>query len=297
MKIPKLLNADLALILITLIWGSAFTIVKKSLAQVSPVLFIALRFWVATVVVLAFMPGSIQGISRRTLRRGLVLAVALLGGFVSQTMGLRSTTPSRSAFITSLAVLLVPLLGLLLYGHRPRPRTLAGVALATVGLGLLTLTKLELKLSHGDSLTLLCALFFALHILMLGRYLRLSDYRQLVIIQLAGSAALGTLLVPLLESPFLVWDSLFAFYFFFTGVLATGFAFYVQNRAQQYTTANRAALIFSLEPFFAALIAYWFLGQALTGKEWLGGVLVLAGILISELRRGEAGADAAQPSG
>ncbi len=285
MKVPKLLNADLALILITLIWGSAFTIVKKSLAQVSPVLFIALRFWVATAVVLAFMPGSIRGISRDTLRRGLVLAAALVGGFVSQTIGLRTTTPSRSAFITSLSVLLVPLLGMLLYGHRPRPRTLAGVALATVGLGFLTLTTLEFKFSRGDTLTLLCALFFGLHILLLARYLKLSDFRQLVIIQLAGSAAIGTFLVPLLEAPFLVWDSLFAFYFFFTGVLATAFAFYVQNRAQQYTTANRAALIFSLEPFFAALVAYWFLGHALTGKEWFGGVLVLAGILMSELRR------------
>lgn len=285
MKIPRLLHADLGLILITLIWGSAFTVVKKSLAQVSPVLFIALRFWVATAVVLAFAPGVVRGITRDTLRRGLVLAAALLGGFLFQTVGLRSTTPSRSAFITSLSVLLVPIFGMFLFGHRPRPRTIAGVALATVGLGFLTLTKLELKFSRGDTLTLICAIFFALHILMLARYLKASDFRQLVVIQLAGSAVIGTLLTPMLETPFLVWDSLFTFYFLFTGVLATGFAFYVQNQAQQYTTANRAALIFSLEPFFAALVAYWFLGQALTGKEWLGGVLVLAGILTSELRR------------
>ena len=285
MKIPKLLNADLALILITLIWGSAFTIVKKSLAQVSPVLFITLRFWVATAVVLVFVPGSLRGITRDTLRRGVVLSVALLGGFMFQTIGLRATSPSRSAFITSLSVLLVPILGMFIYRHRPRPRTLAGVALATVGLGFLTLTTLELKFSRGDTLTLICAVFFALHILMLSRYLRMSDYRQLVVIQLAGSAVIGTLLVPMLETPFIVWDAQFTAYFLFTAVLATGFAFYIQNMAQQYTTANRAALIFSLEPFFAAIVAYWFLGHTMTGKEWLGGVLVLAGILTSELRR------------
>jgi drug/metabolite transporter (DMT)-like permease len=285
MKIPKLLNADLALILITLIWGSAFTIVKKSLAQVSPVLFITLRFWVATAVVLVFVPGTLRGITRDTLKRGVVLSVAVLGGFMFQTIGLRATSPSRSAFITSLSVLLVPILGMFIYGHRPRPRTLAGVALATVGLGFLTLTTLELKFSRGDTLTLICAVFFALHILMLSRYLRVSDYRQLVVIQLAGSAVIGTVLIPMLETPFIVWDAQFTAYFLFTAVLATGFAFYIQNMAQQYTTANRAALIFSLEPFFAAIVAYWFLGHTMTGKEWLGGVLVLGGILTSELRR------------
>jgi drug/metabolite transporter (DMT)-like permease len=285
MKIPKLLNADLALILITLIWGSAFTIVKQSLAQVSPVLFIALRFWVATAVVLIFVPGTIHGITRATLRRGMILAVALLGGFMFQTIGLRGTSPSRSAFITSLSVVLVPILGMLVFGHRPKPRTLAGVALASVGLGFLTLNNLELKFGRGETMTLLCAVFFAMHILMLARYLREHDYRHLVLIQLAGSALLGTILVPLLETPFIVWDAQFTFNFLFTAVLATGFAFYVQNRAQQYTTANRAALIFSLEPFFAALVAYWLLGHSLTGKEWFGGVLVLGGILISELHR------------
>ena len=94
-----------------------------------------------------------------------------------------------------------------------------------------------------------------------------------------------TLLIPMLETPFLVWDKTFTLYLFITGVLATAFAFYCQNRAQQYTTPNRAALIFSLEPFFAVFFAYLLLGQTLTGKEWLGGGFVLAGILTAEFRR------------
>lgn len=285
MKMRKLLRADIALILITLVWGSSFTIVKKSLAQASPTLFISLRFWIATFVAVALARGALRGISLLTIRRGLVLAVALLGGFVFQTIGLRGTTPARSAFVTSLSVLLVPFLGMLFFGHRPRPRTLAGVGVATIGLGFLTLSTLELNISSGDAHTLVCAVFFALHILLIGRYLPTSDFRQLAVIQLAGAALGGTLLSPVLESPFLFWDGLFAAYLLFTGVLATGVAFYVQNKAQQYTTPNRTALIFSLEPFFAALFAYWILGYALSGKEWLGGCLVLAGILISEFRR------------
>jgi drug/metabolite transporter (DMT)-like permease len=282
MKISRPLQADLALLVVTLIWGSTFTIVKMSLAQVSPLLFIALRFWVATAVILLLLPGAVRNISVQTLRRGLLLSVLLGGGFIFQTVGLRGTTPSRSAFITSLAVVLVPVLGLLVFRHRPKLQTLAGVALATAGIGLLTLTTIELKFRYGDLLTLLCAMVFALHMLFLGRYLPTSDYRQLIVLQLAGGALICTAAIPMLETPFLVWDVSFTFYLFITGVLATAFAYYSQTRAQQYTTPNRTALIFSLEPFSAALFAYLLLGDVLTPKEWLGGGLVMAGIITAE---------------
>ncbi len=285
MKIPKTAKADLALIFVTIIWGSTFAIVKKALAQVSPILFITLRFWIATALTVALMPGALRNMSLETFRRGSILASLLLGGFIFQTVGLRVTTASKSAFITSLSVLLVPILGFVFFGHRPRRQTIAGVALATVGLGLLTLETLELKFGRGDTLTFLCAVVFALHILFIGRYSPISDFRQLVILQMAVSAVVGSLAMPMLETPFLVPDVPFTLYLFITGVLATAFGFYVQNRAQQFTTANRTALIFSLEPLFAALFSYLLLGQTLSPKEWLGGGLVIAGILISEIRR------------
>jgi len=285
MRIPKTAKADLALIFVTIIWGSTFAIVKKALAQVSPILFITLRFWIATALTVALMPGALRNMSLETFRRGSILASLLLGGFIFQTVGLRVTTASKSAFITSLSVLLVPILGFVLFGHRPRRQTIAGVALATVGLGLLTLETLELKFGRGDTLTFLCAVVFALHILFIGRYSPISDFRQLVILQMAVSAVVGSLAMPMLETPFLVPDVPFTLYLFITGVLATAFGFYVQNRAQQFTTANRTALIFSLEPLFAALFSYLLLGQTLSPKEWLGGGLVIAGILISEIRR------------
>ena len=285
MKIPKTAKADLALIFVTIIWGSTFAIVKKALAQVSPILFITLRLWIATALTVALMPGALRNMSLETFRRGSILASLLLGGFIFQTVGLRVTTASKSAFITSLSVLLVPILGFVLFGHRPRRQTIAGVALATVGLGLLTLETLELKFGRGDTLTFLCAVVFALHILFIGRYSPISDFRQLVILQMAVSAVVGSLAMPMLETPFLVPDVPFTLYLFITGVLATAFGFYVQNRAQQFTTANRTALIFSLEPLFAALFSYLLLGQTLSPKEWLGGGLVIAGILISEIRR------------
>ncbi len=285
MRISRGVRADVALILITVIWGCMFTLVKKSLAQVSPITLIALRFWVATAAIVLFMPRAFFDISRRTLRRGAILTVFLLGGFIFQTLGLRTTSPARSAFITALSVLLVPVLGFLLFHHRPRRQTVAGVVIATAGLGLLTLESLELSLNRGDVLTLICAFVFAFHILYVGRYVTEGDYRQLVAIQIAGSALLCTIILPIVETPFLVWDPALGVYIFILGVMATAVAYYVQNWAQRFTTPNRTALIFSIEPFFAAIFAYLLLGQTLGPREWVGGTLVIAGIITSEYRR------------
>ena len=286
MDLSKSARADLALIFVTLIWGASFTIVKTSLAQVSPILFLAMRFWIATAVMLLIVPTAVRGLSLQTIRRSALLTVFLVGGFVFQTIGLRGTSASKSAFLTSLCVLLVPVLGYFIFGRKPAWRTLAGVLLATLGIALLTLTNWDFRFRYGETLTLICALVFALHILYLGRYAPVSDFRQLALLQLGFSAVLCTLLLPMLETTFLVWDAQFSASLAFTSVFATALAFYVQNRAQQLTTANRAALIFSLEPFFAALFSYLLAGQVLSGKEWIGGTLVVVGILVSELRRG-----------
>lgn len=213
-----------------------------------------------------------------------MLSLILFGGFVFQTLGLRSTNPSYSAFITSLSVLLVPLLGFVLFHHRPRPQTIAGVVLATIGLFLLLAHMSDLEMRSGDVLTVMCAILFGFHILLLGRFVLSSDYRQLLILQLAGTAILSSIAAPIFERPSIEWNSQLTISLLATGVLATAFALYVQSRAQRLTTANHAALIFSLEPFFAALFAFWILGQILTVREWIGGSLVIAGILVSEIQ-------------
>jgi drug/metabolite transporter (DMT)-like permease len=284
MKISKSIQADLALVGITFIWGSTFTIVKTSLAQVSPILFVALRFWLATAIILACMPGQVTKISGRTFRKGLLLAIFLFGGFIFQTIGLRSASPSSSAFITSMSVLLVPLLGLLFFRHRPRPQTVCGILLATIGLYLMLARLADMNLNSGGILTMICAILFAFQILFLGRFVAHADFRHLMFLQVAGVAIFSTVMIPFVEAPSIVWSPRLGVYFFVTAVLATVVAFYVQARAQQFTTANRAALIFSLEPLFAALFAYWLLGDVLTARECIGGSLILAGILVSELR-------------
>jgi drug/metabolite transporter (DMT)-like permease len=289
MKIPKSVQADVALLAITVIWGSTFAIVKSILIQISPVLLLSLRFWIAGLAIVLVVPRVLRGISLETLRRGGILCVLVAAGFLFQTVGLRSTSPSRSAFITSLVVLFVPLLEYVVFRHRPKLQTLLGVALATFGLALLTLNPREFTMHRGDLLTVLCAFVFAMQMVLLGRYLPSSDFRQLALLEIIGSAVICSILLPLFETPFIVWDARFVFYLLVTAVLATALAVYVQNSAQRFTTPSRAALIFSLEPFFAALFSYLILGQVLTGREWIGGCMVLGGILISEIRRREPG--------
>jgi len=285
MRIPKLVQAEISLVLITIIWGSTFTIVKKGLTQVSPIFFVALRFWIATAVVAALMPGQFRKITRKTVGQGILLSVALLGGFVLQTLGLRDTTPSNSAFITSLCVLLVPVLGFLIFRHKPSIQAVSGTLMALLGLILLVADSSDFGLHSGDFLTLLCAFLFAFHILFLGRFVRHTDYRHLIFVKMACGAILCSAMVPVLESPYVVWDFRFILYVFILGVLATAVAFLVQGWAQQYSNPNHTALIFSLEPVFATVFAYWILDQVLSTKEWIGGILILAGILVAEIRR------------
>jgi len=285
MKGTKLVQAEIVLVIITIIWGSTFTIVKKALLQVSPILLVALRFWIATVVVVAFMPGQFRHIQSGTILKGLALSVAFLGGFVFQTLGLRDTTPSNSAFITSLSVLLVPVLGFLIFRHRPSVRTAVGILIATGGLILLLADSGDFSLHSGDFLTLICAFMFAFHILFLGRFVRQTYYRHLILVKLACSAILCSVMVPLLESPFVIWDFYLIFYLIVLGILATAAAFFLQGWAQQYSNPNHTALIFSLEPVFATIFAFIILDQSFSEKEWVGGILILVGILVSEFKK------------
>jgi len=248
---------------------------------------VALRFWIATAVVAVFMRGQFRHISTRAVLKGLALSVAFVGGFVLQTLGLRETTVSNSAFITSLCVILVPVLGFLIYRYKLSVQTSSGILMATVGLILLLADSSNFSLHSGDFLTLICAIMFAFHILFLGHFVRQINYRQLIFIKMAFSAVLCSLMVPFLESPFVIWDSYLIFYLFVLGVLATAAAFFIQGWAQQYSNPNHTALIFSLEPVFATVFAFIILDQSFSAKELAGGILILTGILVSEIRRSE----------
>lgn len=279
--------ADLALLLLTLCWGTTFHFVKVVLEVASPGVFLVARFAVAGFVLGAVALVRRDRVGPGFLRHALFLGGFMLAGFVLQTIGLRYTTPARSGFLTGLSVLIVPFVARFLLGRAVRATSWAGVLLAVVGLGVLTRPFEDAMgglVRLGDALTMGCAVAFALQIAFTSEWSARHALVPLTLTQVAVTAAGAALMLPV-EGAYLhgrgLWT--FAATVAFTGVLMTAAAFLVMNWAQRRTTAVRAALIFSLEPVAAALFSHYYGGEPLASADWAGGALIVAGVLVGEL--------------
>lgn len=277
-------RADLALVLVTAGWGSTFAFVQGALAHAPPQSFLALRFWIACVPLAAIAVLGGNAGDRPALLRGALLGLPLYLGFALQTQGLLHTTPSRSAFITGLAVLIVPVLGIAFGRRGPARATWAGIALALAGLALLTRPWSDAGRATflGDVLTLGCAFSFALHILGTESFAPGRPLSPLVLAQVLVVAVLATGGAAVETAP-TTWTSSLLATAAATGLLATALAFFVQAWAQQRTTATRTVLIFALEPVFAALFSAALAQERFGPPELAGGALILAGVLTAEL--------------
>jgi drug/metabolite transporter (DMT)-like permease len=221
---------------------------------------------------------------RLALRGGAVAGVLLFAGYVLQTVGLRYTTPSKSAFITGLTIPLVPMLAALFDRKPPRAAELIGVAVATAGLALLTLPADSLRIGGGDLLTIGCAVAFAAHVVAVGHFAPRLGFQSLTLAQVAISALLAWSTCFWVEPAQARWTPVLVVGLVVTGLLATALAFSVQSWAQQYTTPTHTALIFSLEPVFASVTSFLVAGELLTGRGAVGAALILAGIVMVELK-------------
>ena len=218
------------------------------------------------------------------LRAGVICGFFLFAGYAFQTFGLRLTTPAKSAFITGLATVLVPLLAALVYQNRPRAVELAGVACAMTGMGLMTLEGTTLRMGAGDLLTLGCAVAFAGHIVTLGHYSSESGFEMLAVAQVGVAALMALGMFWWTEPVRMVWSPAVWGAVLITGLFATAFAFTVQAWAQQYTTATRTALIFTLEPIFAWGTSWLLSGEMLSARAVAGAVLIVGGVLLVEMK-------------
>jgi drug/metabolite transporter (DMT)-like permease len=278
---PSARRADALLVAATAIWGVSFVIVKQALAGASPLAFLALRFAIAAVVLAPFTDLRTR-FSRAELRAGGLLTLLLASGFAAQAVGLQYTTPARSAFIVALSSVLAPVVafGIL----RQRPRWAVAVAVAIAGGGIYFLTGPDTGgLNRGDLLTLITAVVFGGQIVAVAELSRRHDARRLVWLQLAGTAVAAAVAALALE-PVRVSASLAVVgALVFTGVGATALALVWQMDAQRHMSAARAALIFCLEPVFAALASWVWLGERLSAGQWLGAGLILGGMVLAEL--------------
>lgn len=270
---------QLALLLTTFIWGATFPATKAVLEQIPPLSFLFLRFLIGTLcsfAMLALMRKALRW-DRITLTRSAIATVWLFLGYVLQTVGLQYTSASNSAFVTALYVVFVPLLL-----GRFQPRIWLSAALALIGLWCLINPTVVATL--GDLLTLGCALAFAAHIVCLESYSREGDPSSFFVWQMM---LMSCILFPTmwLESPqegAFAPTALLAMGLTITGVCATG-AFAVQVWAQRLVPAQRVALIFSLEPAYAAWLAWYFLGEQMNARGLLGSAIILVAVVIGAI--------------
>lgn len=277
-------TADLLLLAVALLWGGTFVIVRDSVRVMPPLLLIGGRFLLALLALVLIFPRHLRD-WRANLRPGLLLAGLLMGGFVLQTYGLRYTTASTSGFITGLNVVFVALTVAAFRPGIPSRRTVLGVILATTGLACLSWLPGGWQFGRGDWLTLACAVFFALHIVVTGLVAPGRDPVALTVIQFAA-VTLASLGAHAVSGAGLVMPTAAGWFaLVYLGLAATAFAFLMQTAAQRHTPAVDTAIIFSTEPLFAAAIAVLF-GEKLTIQMLIGGGAIFAAMLLSVLGPG-----------
>jgi drug/metabolite transporter (DMT)-like permease len=288
--LSKHFRADLALGLTALIWGATFVVVKDALADVSVFMYIAVRFALAAVVMAIFFRRSLRGLTRSSTWAGAQIGFFMFAGYAFQTTGLKFTSPSKAAFITGSSVVIVPLL-LAVFGKRRVNKWIwAGALAALAGLYFLTVPPEGFGgLNRGDPLVFGCAVMFAVHMIFISRYIADHSVGALAVVQVATTAILATIALPLLsvrnvEHPRWVWSGTLVSAVLITALGSTAFGFSAQTWAQQYTSPTHTAILISLEPVFAALTSWFLAREHLGGRILLGAALIFAGILLAELK-------------
>lgn len=274
------LLASLALLAMTASWGSTFFLIRDLLERVPTLDFLAVRFLVATVAMLLVAPRAVARLSPGSRRHAVVLGVVYGIAQILQTAGLAHTPASVSGFITGMYVVLTPLLAAALLRTRIGGLTWAAVALAACGLAVLTLE--GLSIGYGESITLVSAVLYALHIVGLGAW---SDPRQALGMSIVQIGVIATVCwvatLPdgvVLPSEHRDWASVV-----YMALVAGAAAMLAQTWAQAHLPPTRSAIIMSMEPVFAALFAVWLGGEPLTVRMLGGGALVLAAMLVVEV--------------
>ena len=288
-------TADITLLLIAFIWGATFVMVQNALSFLEAHSFNTVRFFIAflilLIVYLLFFKKDRHICSKTLLTSGCKIGIWLFLGYAFQTLGLamKTTTPAKAGFITGLSVVMVPLFSMILLKLRLTLYAIIGVVAATIGLYLLTMVDRS-SFQLGDLLILLCAFSFAMQIIMTAKFARDLRSLPLTIVQL-GTVCILSLLsaiifdedISLIIDPSImmqtdVWIALLV-----TSVFATAFAFLGQTYLQAYISPTRVALIFAMEPVFAALTSYFWIGEKLTVASIFGCLFILFGMVIAEL--------------
>ena len=280
-------KADLALVLVTLFWGVSYYLVDLCLSELQPMNLNAFRFLLAFLVLAPIFWKKVRHASRATLKYSVIIGALLVGVYAGATYGVANTSISNAGFICALPVVFTPLLDLLFNRNRPDKKLGVALILCTVGLALLTLNE-QFRPASGDLICLICAVCYAADMLVTEKAVKLPevDAMTLGVCQLGVAGVLMLLVSALVEQPRLpssprIWGAAI-----FLGLFCSGVAFVIQAVAQQYTTASHVGVIFTLEPVFSAIVAYFFANEKLQPRGYIGAALMLLSLLVMEMNWG-----------
>nr|WP_184217431.1 DMT family transporter [Granulicella aggregans] len=285
--------AHLLLLATVMVWGATFVLIKDALNDATPLLFNLLRMSLAAVVLVAVNHRHLRNLSRRAVLSSAVVGLFLAAGYQFQTSGLARTTPAKSAFITGLVVVFVPLFTAIpalrsAGSHAPRWTAAIGALLAFAGLLLLTTppgtewTHLFASIGLGDLLTLACAIAFSGHLLSIAHTSHGVPTQQLATLQIGFCAVIMFLTLPLGERPHATFTPRLIVALAITSIIATAAAFTIQSWAQKHIPPTHTAVLVSLEPVFAWLTSLLFLHEHLGARALTGAVLIAFGIAATE---------------
>jgi len=278
-------RADLLLLSVAIAWGITFLMVQEAINSTPVYSFLFFRFGLASILMFFIAYKYLNEINKKTVLDGILLGSILFSAFATQTFGLAYTKSSIVAFITGLNVICVPFLAYFIFKDYVRRNVFFASLVAVLGLYLLTMSG-KLTLGFGEFLTLICAFLFALHIIFTGKYSKEVNVYLLVLVQLLTVTLLS--LVFSLSLDITTFDLNYDYTFFkaviVTAVFATVYAFLIQTYMQQFTTATKTAIIFTMEPVSASIYAYFVGGEILTSIQISGAVLIIVATLIAELQ-------------
>ena len=289
-------KGELILLLITLFWSATFVIVKESLANISSMLFVGFRFLIAGLILLPIVIRKKIRWEGVNLKFPIVLGILLFLGFATQTIGLRFTSATKSAFLTGTAVIIIPILQTIIEKRKPKIGSVIGVVIVLLGILLLSggnsfftlLEDLVANFNFGDGMTLLCAFFFALYVVYLDVLSNQYNFWLLLLIQIVVTTILAFSFAVIFnvadfEAIKLEFSPQLGFGIMYTAVFATLATTALQTKYQKLVTPTKAGIVYSFEPIFAAVIAYMAIGERITTFGLIGASFIFMGLIISEV--------------
>lgn len=281
----KEFKADILLLTVAIAWGVTFLMVQDAIKNVPVYAFLFWRFLIATVLMFLIAYKRFAFISKEVVFYGVILGVALFSGFATQTFGLTYVKSSIVAFITGFNVVFVPFLAFVFFKEKVRVNVFIGSFVALAGLYFLTMSG-ALSIGFGEFLTLICAFMFAIHIVFTGKFSKKGDVFLLVCFQFLTVTLLSLVFSLALEDVTfnIEFDSTFLKAVIVTSLFATVYAFLIQTYFQQYTTATKTAIIFTMEPVSAAFYGVYIGNEILTSNQLLGAALIISATILTEIK-------------